>query len=107
MNSASVALMSEDLRRLPFMIRLSRQTTKVIWQNLIFGVSFIIVVEVLIVFGQVNPILAAFLHMLSSAVVVFNSARMVRFGEEFESYVPRKPAAEDTGDAGRVALQPV
>lgn len=107
MNSASVALMSEDLRRLPFMIRLSRETTKVIWQNLIFGVSFIIVVEVLIVFGQVNPILAAFLHTLSSAVVVFNSARMVRFGEEFESYVPRKPAAEGSAETGRVALQPV
>ena len=38
MNSAGVALMSDDLRRLPFLVSLSRETTKVIWQNLIFGI---------------------------------------------------------------------
>jgi Cd2+/Zn2+-exporting ATPase len=65
MNSASVALMSNDLRRLPFMVRLSRATTKVVWQNLVFGVTFIIAVEVAIVFGKVHPMLAAFLHTVS------------------------------------------
>jgi Zn2+/Cd2+-exporting ATPase len=106
MNSASVALMSSDLRRLPFLIRLSRATTKVIWQNLILGVLFIITVEVAIVFGTVHPMLAAMLHTLSSAIVVFNSARMVRFGEHLEAHVPvrRTPAP---AEAGKVALQPV
>src|SRR4029079_12702571 len=33
-NSASIALMNTYLRRLPFMIRLSRATARVIWQNL-------------------------------------------------------------------------
>jgi Cd2+/Zn2+-exporting ATPase len=106
MDSASVALMSSDLRRLPFMVRLSRETTKVIWQNLIFGVTFIIAVEITIVFWNVHPMLAAFLHTFSSALVVFNSARMVRFGEHLESHVPlpREPRAAATG---KVALQPV
>jgi Cd2+/Zn2+-exporting ATPase len=110
MNSASVALMSNDLRRLPFMVRLSRETTKVIWQNLIFGITFIIAVEVAIVFGNVHPMLAAFLHMLSSALVVFNSARMVRFGEQIESH-PGAPGPAPRGTpaatAGKVVLQPV
>ena len=105
MNSASVALMSSDLRRVPFLVSLSRATTRVIWQNLVFGVSFILVVEIAIVFGNVHPMLAAFLHTASSALVVFNSARMVRFGEHIESHVPTPRAAREA--SGRVALQPV
>jgi Cd2+/Zn2+-exporting ATPase len=107
MSSASVALMSSDLRRLPFLVSLSRETTRVIWQNLLFGVSFILVAEIAIIYGFVGPMLAAFLHLLSSAIVVFNSARMMRFGEHFEAHVPvvRRPRREQP--AGRVALQPV
>ncbi|MFH1748026.1 MAG: cation-translocating P-type ATPase [Planctomycetota bacterium] len=107
MDSASVALMSNDLRRLPFLVSLSRETTKVIWQNLIFGISFILLAEVAIVYKLVGPMMAAFLHMLSSAIVVFNSARMVRYGEHIATHVPTtaKDAADET--PGRVALQPV
>lgn len=107
MNSASVALMSSDLRRLPFLVSLSRATTRVIWQNLVFGVSFIIIVEIAIIFGNVHPMLAAFLHMAASGLVVFNSARMVRFGEHIESHVPTPRSASESPAPGRVALQPV
>jgi len=107
MNSASVALMSSDLRRLPFLVSLSRATTRVIWQNLILGVGFIVTVEVAIVFGRVHPMLAAVLHTVSSAIVVFNSARLVRFGEGIASHVPvRRPAAAPS-ETGKVALQAV
>jgi len=107
MNSASVALMSSDLRRLPFLVRLSRETTKVIWQNLLFGISFILVAEIAIIYGLVGPMLAAALHTLSSAIVVLNSARMVRFGEHIESHVPAARKAPAPRPTGRVALQPV
>ena len=79
-NSASIALMSDDLKRLPFLVRLSRKTSRVIYQNLGFGVSFIVLGISLSKF--VAPSLAAVLHFLSSLVVVFNSARLVRYGEE-------------------------
>lgn len=105
MNSASVALMSSDLRRLPFLISLSRETTKVIWQNLIFGVVFILAGETLILFKFVGPMLAAMMHTFSSAIVVLNSARLVRFGEHIESHMPRQAPAP--ADSGRVALQAV
>jgi Cd2+/Zn2+-exporting ATPase len=107
MNSASVALMSSDLRRLPFLVGLSRQATKVIWQNLIFGVCFIIVGEVLSISGMVSPIIAAFMHTISSAIVVFNSARMVRYGEDIQSYVLQPREVKETPAPGRVALQAV
>ena len=41
-NSATIALMNNDLRRLPFLVRLSRRTLSVIHQNLIFGMVFIV-----------------------------------------------------------------
>ncbi len=108
MNSASVALMSSDLRRLPFLVRLSRTTTAVIWQNLVFGVMFIILVEVAIIMGQVQPMLAALLHTVSSAIVVFNSARIVRFGENLAPHVPQpREMAASPLPAGRVQLQAV
>ncbi|MFO0838689.1 MAG: cation-translocating P-type ATPase [Phycisphaerae bacterium] len=107
MNSANVALMSSDLRRLPFLVSLSRATTRVIWQNLIFGVSFIIIVEIAIIFGRVHPMLAALLHTVSSAIVVFNSARMVRFGEHIASHVAQPREMQASPMPGRVALQSV
>ncbi|MBW8041798.1 MAG: cation-translocating P-type ATPase [Planctomycetes bacterium] len=79
-NSASIALMSDDLKRLPFLIRLSRTTRTVIRQNLGFGILFIVLGVSLFFF--IPPKMAAVLHFLGSLIVVLNSARLVRFGEE-------------------------
>jgi Cd2+/Zn2+-exporting ATPase len=89
--------MSNDLRRLPFLIRLSRKTRRVVYQNLAFGGIFIVAGLILSGFGfftpfgmkeysRYAPMLAAFLHIISSFVVVFNSARLVRFGEQMTPY---------------------
>ncbi|RMF81654.1 MAG: cation-translocating P-type ATPase [Planctomycetota bacterium] len=107
MDSASVALMSSDLRRLPFMVALSRSTTRVIWQNLVFGVAVILIGEVLIVSNMLSAIQAAVLHTVSSAIVVFNSARIVRFGEHIAPHRPQARAADEAPADGRVALQHV
>jgi len=81
-NSASIALMNNDLTRIPFLIRLSRATRRVVTQNLVFGVMFVITVVALGALDIITPKLAAFLHFASSFVVIFNSARLVRFGED-------------------------
>jgi Cd2+/Zn2+-exporting ATPase len=81
-NSASIALLSDDLKRLPALVRLSRRTRFVINSNLAFGVSFIIVGWSFALTGLIVPTLAAFLHFAGSLIVVFNSARLVRHGEE-------------------------
>jgi Cd2+/Zn2+-exporting ATPase len=83
-NSASIALLSDDLKRLPALVQLSRKTRFIINSNLAFGVSFI-VVGVSLSF-LIMPTLAAFLHFASSLVVVFNSARLVRHGEELQHH---------------------
>ena len=83
-NSASIALMSNDLKRLPFLVRLSRKTRAVINQNLGFGVMFIALGIVAGAAGWLQTTVAAVLHFTGSLLVVFNSARLVRYGEELE-----------------------
>jgi Cd2+/Zn2+-exporting ATPase len=85
-NSASIALMSDDLRRLPFLVQLSRKTRSVINQNLFFGILFIILGIGASAIGWLPPIVAAFLHFGGSVLVVFNSARLVRFGEHLDPH---------------------
>ena len=95
-HSATIALMNNDLRRLPFLISLSRSTRAVINQNLLFGILFILGGWSFFSIGPVSsPIIAAILHMTGSFIVIFNSARLVRKGEELEHYAPA--VAETTG----------
>ncbi|MBI3192141.1 MAG: HAD-IC family P-type ATPase, partial [Pedosphaera parvula] len=79
-HSATIALMNNDLRRLPFLVRLSRQTRSVINQNFLLGVLFVIGGLVLASLKYINPIVAAMMHLIGSMIVVFNSARLVRHG---------------------------
>ena len=85
-HSATIALMNNDLRRLPFLVRLSRQTRRVINQNFLFGILFVIGGLVLAALSYINPIVAAMMHVTGSLIVVFNSFRLVRHGEELEPY---------------------
>ncbi len=85
-HSATIALMNNDLRRLPVLVRLSRSTRSVINQNFLVGVLFIIGGLIAAAFGYIHPIVAAILHNAGSLIVVFNSARLVRHGEELEPF---------------------
>ena len=84
-NSASIALMSDDLRRLPYLVRLSRKTRGVITQNLSFGIIFILLGVAAASAAWLSAVYAAVLHFLGTLIVVFNSARLVRYGEELEN----------------------
>jgi Cd2+/Zn2+-exporting ATPase len=92
-NSATIVLMNNDLRRLPFMVKLSRRTMQVINQNLLFGLAFVVVFLILAVMGLIPAIAAAVLHMLAATFVIFNSARLVRFGEELHEEDAREKRA--------------
>jgi Cd2+/Zn2+-exporting ATPase len=107
-HSATIALMNNDLRRLPFLVNLSRSTRTVINQNFAFGACFIVVGLSASAFGYIGPITAAILHVFGTLIVIFNSARLVRKGEELEHFqpgalavphdpgAPQKPAGELT-----------
>src|SRR6266704_3560197 len=99
-HSATIALMNNDLQRLPFLVNLSRSTRAVINQNFLFGVLFIIVGLTAASFGYLNPIVAAILHNVGSLIVIFNSARLVRKGEELEHYHPEPVSPTSGGEGG-------
>ena len=107
-HSATIALMNNDLRRLPFLVRLSRMTRSVINQNILFGVFFIIGGWSASAFGYLSPIVAALMHNVGSLIVVFNSARLVRQGEDMEHYQPQTapPAAPEPPEPARLMPTP-
>lgn len=91
-NSATIVLMNNDLNRLPFLVGLSRRSIRVVHQNLLFGVAVILALLVLAGVGVIGPELGAPLQMLAAIFVVFNSARLVRHGEELHKLA--EPAEE-------------
>ena len=92
-HSATIALMNNDLRRLPFLGEALAQHRAVINQNFLFGVLFIIVGLTVTSLGYIGPIFAAMLHNVGSLMVIFNSARLVRKGEELEHYQQEAPGS--------------
>jgi Zn2+/Cd2+-exporting ATPase len=100
-NSASIALMNNDLRRIPFLIALTRKTRTIINTNLAIGLVLIVGGIMLFLFGNdlldklaktwslsptiMKAAMAAAMHIFGTLVVVFNSARLVRFGEQLET----------------------
>ncbi|MFM7137852.1 MAG: heavy metal translocating P-type ATPase [Planctomycetota bacterium] len=102
-HSASIALLNSNLDRVPFLLDLSRRTIRVIRQNLVVGAAFIVVFLALAAAGYLPPVAAAFLHIASGLLVVFNSARLVRCGEDVERAelpVSRRPGTETAPPPG-------
>ena len=83
-HSASIALMNNNLNRIPFLVNLSRRCFEVIRQNMIFAAVYVVLTLTFSAAGYIPPIMAAFLHVASSIVVVFNSTRLVREGEDLD-----------------------
>jgi len=78
-NSASVALMANDLKRVPFFLSLSRLANRIIYQNIALGGIFVLLGLVLSGAGIFSPIIAALYHEIGSIIVIFNSARLVKY----------------------------
>lgn len=73
METASIALMHNDLISIPEAIALSRAAFSKIKQNLFFAFVYNIIGIPLAAFGMLNPIIAAGAMALSSLSVVFNA----------------------------------
>ena len=74
--SASVCLLGNDLRKLPWSIDLARRTVRVIRQNLFWAFGYNALGIGLACTGWLNPIWAALAMALSSGFVVVNSLRL-------------------------------
>lgn len=83
-SSSSIALMNDDIRKVPVVLDLARETLGTIRQNLRIAFGSIAVSMVLGAAGVIHPAAAAVLHGVTSLAVVLNSAKLVRFQEVTE-----------------------
>jgi heavy metal translocating P-type ATPase len=75
--TADVVLMTEDLTKIPYMLKTSRQSLFAIKQNF-FGTLAIDGFGFILAFvGVINPLLAAIIHVSSELVFMTNSARLI------------------------------
>jgi len=76
--TADVALMDDDLRKIPTFVRLSRATARVLMQNIVLALGIKAVFLVLTFTGQATMWMAVFADMGASLLVVGNGLRLLR-----------------------------
>ncbi|MBT2647694.1 cadmium-translocating P-type ATPase [Bacillus sp. ISL-34] len=81
LETADIALMGDDLSKLPYTIRLSRKTLKIIKQNITFSLVIKILALLLIAPGWLTLWMAIFADMGATLLVTLNSLRLLRIKE--------------------------
>ena len=79
LETADVVLMNDDLGRLPFAVRLSRQVNRLIRQNVIISLSVKILVAIAAMAGLTPLWVAVFADIGISLIVTLNGLRALRF----------------------------
>ena len=91
LETADVALMSDDLSQLPFTVGLSRRTRAIILQNLIVSLGVVAFLVPATIFGLgIGP--AVILHEGSTLLVVVNALRLLGYRDRAEKGRPVRPA---------------
>ncbi|MBH3339465.1 heavy metal translocating P-type ATPase [Pseudomonas mendocina] len=76
--TADVALMDDDLRKIPAFVRLSRQTHAILLQNIVLALGIKAIFLGMTLAGEATMWMAVFADMGVSLMVVFNGLRLLR-----------------------------
>ena len=79
-DAADIALVNDQLRELPHLLRLSKRMMVTIKCNLTFSMTLNFVAIVLAMTGILNPVVGALVHNAGSVLVIVNSARLLGLG---------------------------
>ena len=79
LETADVALMSDKIENLPFLIGLSRQSKRTIKQNIFISLGVVALLVPVTILGLTNIGLAVAFHEGSTIVVVLNALRLLRY----------------------------
>lgn len=79
LETADVALMSDKIESLPFVIGLSRESRRVIKQNLWISMGVVALLVPATIFGLANIGVAVAIHEGSTLVVVLNALKLLRY----------------------------
>lgn len=78
LETADIALMADDLTKLPYTIRLSKKTLRIIQQNITFALGLKLLAILLVVPGWLTLWIAIFADIGATLLVVLNSLRLMR-----------------------------
>ncbi|KIL36433.1 cadmium transporter [Cohnella kolymensis] len=81
LETADIALMGNDLSKLPFTIKLSRKTLRIIKQNITFSLAIKVLALLLIVPGWLTLWMAIFADMGATLIVTLNGLRLMKIKE--------------------------
>lgn len=79
LETADVALMADDLSKLPFVVGLGRAARAIIQQNLVIGLGLIALLMIASTFGWAGIGLAILFHEGSTLLVALNSLRLLGY----------------------------
>ena len=81
LETADVALMGDDLRKLPFTVKLSRKTLNIIKDKITFAIDIIFIALLLVIPGWLTLWIAILSDMGATLLVALNGLRLMRVKE--------------------------
>ena len=78
-DAADIALVNDDIRELPHLLRLARRMMTVIKCNLAFSMTLNFAAIILAITGILNPVVGALVHNAGSVAVIVHSAFLLRW----------------------------
>ena len=78
-DAADIALVNDDIRELPHLLRLSKRMMRAIKCNLTFSMTLNFIAIVLAMTGILNPVVGALVHNAGSVLVIINSALLLKW----------------------------
>lgn len=82
LENADVVLMTDDIGRIPEILKLARRTRVIIRQNLIFAISVILILISSTFLGKLTLAAGVIGHEGSTVLVLFNSLRLLRLRKQ-------------------------
>ncbi len=78
-DAADIALVNDEIRELPHLLRLSRRMMRTIRHNLTFSMMLNFAAILLAITGILNPVVGALVHNAGSVFVIINSALLLKW----------------------------
>jgi len=75
--ASDAVLVGDDIKRIPYLIKISQKTMKKINVNIAFSMSLNLIAVILATTGILNPVFGALVHNFGSVAVVVNSALLL------------------------------
>ena len=76
--ASDIALASDDIKNIPYLLYLSKKTMKTIKLNVTFSLALNFLAIILAMTGILNPVVGALVHNLGSVFVILNSAKLLK-----------------------------